>query len=126
MIGGLSVDPVYAAEQMHLVKDLWFQSGGCQLRHFVICLDERESSHVTSAASLEVGAYDVCEYYAEEYQIVFGIHFNDNRWDIHFVMNNVSFMTGKRYSAKNILDYDLRDHILTCLLPTDRMMVYYD
>ena len=35
LIGGLSVDSYHAAEQMHLVKELWGQTGGKQLRHFI-------------------------------------------------------------------------------------------
>lgn len=127
LIGGLSVDPIHAVEQMRMVKRLWFQTDGCQLRHFVLCFNDCECDHIHGAGSLQAGAYEVCEYYAGEYQIVFGIHHPGNgRWDIHFVMNNVSFRTGKRYRSHRILDYDLKDHILTCLFPIDYISVCYD
>lgn len=127
LIGGLSVDPLHAAEQMHLVKRLWFQTEGCQLRHFILSFDNGECEHINGTWSLQAGAYGICEYYADQYQIVFGIHRNrEGRWHIHFVMNTVSFLTGKKYQVKNVYDYDLSHHILTCLLPTDGVRVYYE
>lgn len=126
LIGGLSVDPVYAAEQMHLVKDLWFQNNGRQLRHFILNFSDKESSHISGPESLYVGAYQVCGYFADEYQIVFGVHYKDERWHIHFVMNNVSFVTGKRYRDTKFGDLDLRCHIYSCLFPTDCIGIYYD
>lgn len=127
MIGGLSVDPIHAAEQMHLVKRLWFQTEGSQLRHFILSFNDRECDHINGAWSLRTGAYEVCEYYSDQYQIVFGIHQSrEGRWHIHFVMNTVNFLTGKKYHAKNVYDFDLSHHILTCLLPTDSVQVYYD
>lgn len=125
LIGGAAVDPVHAAEQMHLVKDLWFQNSGRQLKHFVLCFTEQECSHLSGAGSLQIGAYEVCDYFAKEYQIVFGIHQNYNKWHIHFVMNNISFVTGKRYREQRSSDLSLKTHISTCLFPTNRVDVYY-
>lgn len=127
LIGGMSVDPLHAAEQMHLVKNLWFQTDGCQIRHFILIFNERECGHINGAWSLQTGAYQVCEYYADQYQIVFGVHQSKTGlWHIHFAMNTVNFLTGKKYRSKNVYDYDLSYHILTCLLPTDGVKVYYE
>ena len=127
LIGGMSVDPLRAAEQMHLVKSLWFQTDGCQLRHFVLIFNDKECGHINGAWSLRTGAYQVCEYYADQFQIVFGVHQNrEGRWHIHFIMNTVSFLTGKKYQAKNVYDYDLSHYILTCLLPTNGIKVYHE
>lgn len=125
LIGGLSVDPVHAAEQMHLVKEIWFQTEGCQLRHFVLSFSEYECKYIHTPWSLEAGAYGVCDYCADEYQIVFGVHHSNNRWHIHFVMNNVSYTTGKRYRGCKINDLDLRCHILTCPFPINFVGIYY-
>lgn len=125
LYGGLSVDPLHAAEQMHLVKDLWNQTTGRQLRHFVLCFDSYESSDISGPEALWVGACGICEYFASEYQIVFGIHHKDYRWHIHFAMNNVSFVTGKRFPEKNTGDYALKRHILTLPLPTNLVEINY-
>ena len=125
LYGGLSVDPLHAAEQMKLVKELWCQTIGKQLRHFILSFDEYESSDISSPASLWVGACGICEFFASEYQIVFGIHQSYGRWHIHFVMNNISFVTGKRYPEKNCNDYQLREYTLSLPLPTNKVDVYY-
>ena len=125
-IGGLSVDPIYAAEQMHLVKNLWFQNDGRQLRHFILSFTDQESKHISEPGNLVTGAYQVCDYFADEFQIVFGVHHSSDRRHIHFVMNNVSFVTGKRYRDSKYADLDLKCHIYTCLFPINRIDLYYD
>ena len=126
LIGGLSVDPYHAAEQMHLVKELWGQTGGKQLRHFILSFNDKESSLVFDPSSLLMGSYGVCEYYSNEFQIVFGIH-RGRTWHIHFVMNTVSFLTGKRCPNKESDDIALKHHILTMpyFLPTEHIEIYY-
>lgn len=130
LIGGLQVDPYHAAEQMHLCKELWFQNNGKQLRHFVVCFNESESKHIYSEVSLEYGAYRACEFYSDEYQIIFGIHRNNhtnNNWHIHFVVNNVSFLTGKRLRENNRHDLELRQYLQSCcLFPTSYMEICYN
>lgn len=128
VIGGCSVDPAHVAEQMHFYKELWFQSGGKQLRHFIVCFNEKESAQITRPESLKDGAYRACSYYSDEYQIVFGVHQNyyTLNWHIHFVMNNVSFLTGKRLRENNRHDLDLCYYLKACLFPTEYMEICYD
>ena len=40
-------------------------------------------------------------------------------------MNNISFVTGKRYPEKNSNDYQLREYTLSLPLPTNKVDVYY-
>ena len=51
-IGGLSVDPAHAAEQMKLVKKLWLKEDGCQLLHFILAFNPWESERIKSAGEL--------------------------------------------------------------------------
>lgn len=126
-IGGYGVDPQYAAEQMHIVKQLWNQDHGKLLRHFVLSFNRKESAIVDHVNRLAIGAYQVCQYYYDGgYQSVFGIHHpNSNNWHIHFVVNNVSFTTGERLLENNRQDYKLRFHMMTCYLPTRWIEVRY-
>jgi len=119
------VDPRYAAEQMLLVKKLWHQTEGKQLRHFVLCFDGKESADISRPEFLWAGACSLCDYFAAEYQIVFGIHKKYNEWHIHFVMNNVSYVTGKRFPEKNSQDYRLAKYIPSLPLPTNKVDVVY-
>ena len=51
-IGGLSVDPAHAAEQMKLVKQLWYKENGSQLLHFILAFSPWESERIKSAVCL--------------------------------------------------------------------------
>ena len=105
-IGGYSVDPAYAAEQMNLFRSYWNKNHGRRLYHFIVSLSDYESSHVRSVQSIAMQAYEICEYFSDEYQIVFGVHHND-RWHVHFLMNPVSYKTGKLYRGRRYDDASL-------------------
>ena len=117
LTGGLSIDPIYAASQMHMVKDVTGQTDGRQLHHFILSFSDFESAKIDSANDLLYTAYRVCEYFSTEYQIVFGIH-NNGKYHIHFVMNNISFVSGKRYSPNNSDYNNLALYIFGVGLPT--------
>ena len=65
-IGGLSVDPAHAAEQMKLVKQLWYKENGSQLLHFILAFSPWESERIKSAGELMPFAYDVCSCFADD------------------------------------------------------------
>lgn len=127
--GGYGVDPLYAAEQMHIVKQYWNQTRGKQLRHFVVSFNDKESSEINSADELIWGTYKICQYYCDGgYQSVFGIHHpvDPGNWHIHFVVNNVNFITGERLPESNHLDYQLKYVIQASYLLTRQVQVCYD
>lgn len=126
LIGGYGVNPLCAAEQMHLVKKLWCKETGRQLEHFVLGYSDYESAHIQKAESLLPDAYLVCEYFGREFQIVFGIHRKrDNTWHIHFVANSVSYLNGRKLPKKKMNDIDLANHIEAGAIYTDFVRVYY-
>lgn len=126
--GGCGVDPNHAAEQMRIVKRYWNQDHGKQLHHFVLCLNASESAQIRSIQDLVIGAYQICHYYSDYYQVIFGIHrpYSSDRWHIHFVVNNTSYMTGERLPEGNIQDYRLRDIVVATCLPIDRIRICHD
>lgn len=129
LIGGYGVNPHYAAEQMHIVKQYWNQTRGKQLRHFVVSFTDKESSEISNADDLALGAYQVCQYYYEGgYQSVFGIHrpCNSGNWHIHFVVNNINFITGERLPESNTIDYQLKYVLQAGYLPTRQILICYD
>ena len=65
-IGGLSVDPAHAAEQMKLVKQLVaYKEDGSQLLHFILAFSPWESERIKSAGELMPLAYEVCGCFAD-------------------------------------------------------------
>ena len=126
-IGGLSVDPAHAAEQMKLVKQLWYKENGCQLLHFILAFSPWESEWIKSAGELIPLAYEVCSVFAEDYQIIFGVHHSKaGLWHIHFVVNSVSFTTGERILRKTNTYLALKYHIQSCLPDGRSIPIYYN
>ena len=132
LVGGLAVDPNTAVEQMKLIKMVWNQTGGKQLYHFVLNFSPWESSQITNLQKLVALGYKICEHFSDEYQIVFGLHDNGHI-HIHFVMNSVSYRTGKKFTHRNTDDFFLADCIrdfyipstLGHLFPISKIPVYY-
>ena len=126
-IGDLSVDSAHAAEQMKLVKQLWYKENGSQLLHFILAFSPWESERIKSAGELMPFAYDVCSCFADDYQIVFGIHCGKTGlWHIHFVVNSVSFATGERLFRKNSIDLALKYPIQSFLPDGRSIPIYYN
>ena len=126
-IGGLSVDPAHAAEQMKLVKQLWYKENGSQLLHFILAFNPWESERIKSAGELMPLAYEVCGYFAIDFQVIFGIHFGKTGlWHIHFVVNSVSFATGERLLRKNSIYLSYKYHIQSCLPDGRSIPIYYN
>lgn len=113
-IGGMNIDPKYAAAEMEIVKGIWMQKQGVQLWHFILSFSEIESAQYVNPKDARYIAYEICEYFADKYQIVFGIHAGPNL-HIHFVINSVSFWDGKRYSGSNMDFHNLRKYTLSIL-----------
>ena len=125
--GGLAVDPAHAAEQMKLVKQLWYKENGSQLLHFILAFNPWESERIKSAGELMPLAYEVCGYFAIDFQVIFGIHFGKTGlWHIHFVVNSVSFATGERLLRKNSIYLALKYHIQSCLPDGRSIPIYYN
>ena len=126
LIGGGAVNPLYAVEQMHLVKKLWCKENGRQLMHFILGYSEKESAHIYRPESILPDAYHICEYFDSEFQIIFGIHRKrDDTWHIHFVANSVSYLNGRKLPKKKMNDIDLANHIEAGAIYTDFVRVYY-
>ena len=77
-------------------------------------LSEEESARIVSTGRIIQLAYAICTYFVDSYQIIFGIH-RDERWHIHFVMNSVSYVDGRRYPGRESDDRRLAEyiHVLT-------------
>lgn len=106
-IGGLNIDPRYASTEMEIVKSIWMQKQGVQLFHFILSFSEIESVKFVDSKDARYIAYQICEYFADKYQIVFGIHSAKNL-HIHFVINSVSYQDGSRFTNNNTSLNNLR------------------
>ena len=114
--GGGAVDPEYAVQQMKMVKELWGQTDGKQLHHFVLIFSDWESQHIDNIEVLIDIGYHVCLLFSNDYQCVFGVHDN-GRYHIHFVLNSVNYRTGEKFTHNKVDDELLANYIATCCIP---------
>ena len=104
--GGCAVDVNHAAEQMHFVKAVWNAADGRQMYHFIVSFSDKElySIDIDDAIGL---AESICNYLGEERQIIYGIHLDTDNLHIHFALNTVSYLNGRRYASNRGNEYSL-------------------
>lgn len=92
--GGYNVVLSRADEEIVLVKQYFQKTDKRLMRHFTVSFDDE-----TSAYDAWILSWRIAAYYADRYQIVFGVHEDTDNLHIHFVMNTVSFVDGLKYSG---------------------------
>lgn len=102
-IDGFAVHPQYAAEEMQTVSAVYGQNRGVRLRHWIISFERNELPDAWHANQF---AQMACRFYADTYQIVYSVHEDAAHLHIHFVMNMISYLDGKRYAGKKKDFYD--------------------
>lgn len=103
---------VTAAEQMSILSKVYGKDKGTRLRHFIICFEPKETTDIQTVH--EIG-WRLSDYYAGQYQLVGAVHQNTEHLHIHFIMNMVNTMNGKKYSGKKKDYYDFAKHIRSVL-----------
>lgn len=79
-----------AVHQMQLTKELYDKTDGVQLHHLILTFKDREC--VTTDMAEEI-AWDYVSMHNDT-QSVFGVHDEEGKVHIHFVMNSVSPLDG--------------------------------
>ena len=95
-IGAYGVRPEYAAMQMEYVARAYNNYTGIRLRHSELSFSHED--HVTLETAYQI-ADAAARFYADRYQIVFSIHEDTDHIHAHFVMNQVSYVDGRKYSG---------------------------
>lgn len=92
--GGYNVDILRASAQMERVKEYYQKTVNRKLRHIIVSFDE----DITTYDAYLLG-WQIAAYYADRYQIVFGVHEDTEHLHIHLAFNTVSFVDGLKYSG---------------------------
>ena len=93
--GGVNISNLNnVAEEFIIVKNYYGSTDGRQVRHMILSPDPKDL--FTAPMLYELALY-VCAYYGNRYQVFFSVH-TDKRTHlhVHFVMNTVSFVDGKK------------------------------
>jgi len=70
---------------------------GKRMIHFVISFPK----DIRSEEMVFIIADAIASYLSSEYQLVYGIHVDTDNYHIHFAMNSVSYITGKKWHKEN-------------------------
>jgi len=107
LIGGFGVDPYLAIDQFTRTAQIYGKTKGIHLRHTILSFAPEEC--VTPAQAKQI-AYEIAAFYASRYQIIFVVHTDSENLNVHFVMNTVSYVDGRKYEGKKKDYYDFESH----------------
>ena len=93
-VSGINCDAEYANQQFKHSKDRWEKKGQIVAFHGYQSFKENE---VTAELAHEIGKKLAERMWCENFEVVVATHLNTGHYHNHFVLNSVSFNTGKRY-----------------------------
>ena len=112
VIGGQGVLLDNPTWYMKLVKNHFCQDGGKQVQHLILSFDNYEN-YITRIEACQIG-YAVCELLSE-YQMVFGFHQDSGHRHIHWAINPVNMLNGKKLIFGFKESFELRRKIAEIL-----------
>ncbi len=93
--GGYNVDVFRAADQMMSVKEYYHKTDKRLMRHIIVSFEDDISPNDAYILGWQIAAY-----YADRFQIVFGVHEDSGITHIHLALNTVSFVDGLKYGGE--------------------------
>ena len=100
-------------EEIKSMQEFYGKDYGRRAYHFVVSFDDGEPLMPTDAFDL---AYDLSDYFSGEYQIIYAVHTEQKHLHIHFLLNTVSFETGRKYHFDYKKQSDFNNYIGKTLL----------
>lgn len=121
-IGGCGLYPPNAAYEMDLVAHSWGKDKGLRAYHWILSFSGEECERFGSSLINHMIAFAefICNYiFSNGYQVFYAIHSqHSDHTHIHFVMNSVNFITGKKFEGKKrdlyLFQKILGDHLKNC------------
>lgn len=106
-VGGWSVNPTNAFTEMTIFNKLANQDKGKRLRQYIISFSPKV---INDPDILYQIAKDITEFFAEEYQVVFALHFDKPHPHIHIVLNTTNFRTLRKFPSDKKSYYNFFNH----------------
>jgi len=107
------VSPNQAAYEMQLIAEVYGKTEGLRLRHMVLSFSAEEMKFGRTRKYIEVEriAQYAASYYKNDYQIIYAVHEDAKNLHIHFVMNTVSYRTGRKYRGDKADYYAFQSYL---------------
>ena len=106
-----------AGDEFLHVKRYYNSFGSKLVRHFVVSFDTKD--YITAPEAYII-ANQICAFWADRFQVVFGVHQDTKHLHIHFVVNTTSFVDGKILSQSYGELAALRKYVATSYEPFRR------
>lgn len=94
LMAGVNCNPLSAEEEFEEVKKKFDNEDGVQAYHGYIAF--APSDNLTPVDALTIGKRIVEQMWAERFQVLIAVHTNTAHLHIHFLVNSVSFIDGKK------------------------------
>lgn len=94
-VGSSGCSPDHPADDMYLVKKMYHKTHGKQGEHFVLS-PSPDRPYIDNHAYMDMAREIALQY--SEYQCVFALHLDSYKRHLHFLLNSVSYKTGKKFS----------------------------
>lgn len=107
----LGVGKQSAVEDMLFIKNLYRQTEGRQMLHWVLSFDEGVSAELADTVGMEV-----LHFLTGRYQAVCATHTNTNNAHVHYAINPVDIETGNKFSESKADMLRFRDRINEVLI----------
>lgn len=108
---GVLLDTPYSC--MEKVKEYYYKTNGKLAQHFILSFADYEYISIDEALCI---GYEVCALFPG-YQMVFGFHTNTAHRHIHWGMNPVNVLTGKKFNFGYAESSELETKINSILKP---------
>lgn len=113
IMGSRAVSLDNTAEEMSIVAQVYHNDHQVRLRHSVIGFEQDEVT-LTDANQI---AQEAVRYFGKEYQIVYYIHEDTNHLHIHMLMNQVSYLNGRKYHGDKKQHHNFVNHMKKAVNP---------
>lgn len=104
------------------VKKVYHKMDGKQVRQVVICFEKTDDVIACDANSLAV---IIARGYGEKYQTVYAVHEDKSHVHIHFIINTVSYVDGRRFDL-GPGEYTWLQSMVGAWMGTHHVNVMYD
>lgn len=108
---------IRAGEEFLHVKRYYNSFGSKLVRHFLVSFDDKD--YITPPEAYLI-ASQICAFWADRFQVVYGVHTDTKHLHVHFVVNTTSFVDGKMLSQSYGEIAALRKYAAACYEPFRR------
>lgn len=105
--------PQYAINSMNTIKRLYNNEAGRQAEHFIISIYQHRNYGVSHRINIAQNLmYEAGNFLVNMgYQSICGIHNNEGNVHIHFIVNSVNYMDGKKIHNTKVIYNALHAHL---------------